>query len=237
MTDDADVEEWLREVKSKSKKLYIHLGFYKTGTSYLQKCIFPKFKIDYANLKYSPDELYNKIVGGTFDIESKVLVSVNALSGMPFSKNRQMDKYEILSKIHMFYPEAKIIIVTRRPLTWVKSCYNEYIKSGGLRSFKYWLYNILDWDYINGNYIRKIKKLFSDVKVMPYEALKENGEKFISDFQEYLEITGVVFIPNIVVNKGYKGYQLQIIRFFNLIGLLFPKLTGRNNLYRRIKGR
>jgi len=238
MTDDADVEDWQRWRTKISEELYIHLGFYKTGTSYLQKYIFPQFKnLDYANLKYSPNEIYNKIVHGTFEVENKTLVSVNALSGMPFSKNRQMDKYDILLRIKGYYPEAKIIIVNREPLTWIKSCYNEYIKSGGLRSFKYWLYNIFDWDYIDGNYIRNVKSLFHNVKIMSYETLKKDDEKFVSDFQKYLKTNEPLVVPNIIINKGYKNYQLQIIKLFNVLGLLFPKLTGRNNLYRRIKGR
>lgn len=218
-------------------QFYLHIGYYKTGTSFLQEKIFPKMNnIFYLNPIYEDnyDRPFTELMMGDFHVPSrKSLLSLNALSGMPFSLNRTLDKYHIINRLAQYYPKAKILVVERLGKDWIYSCYNEYIKSGGFRSFKYWMKNIIDLDYINHRFTDHIQASFKNVRVINFDALKWDNYNFIKDIADFLKVKMDFDIPMGVVNQRYSKYDLALIKVFNGLGL-----TGRQgNPYRRWKGR
>ena len=131
----------------KNNKYVIHLGLHRTGTSYLQKIVFPKFK----HLKIISNE---NLSGDNL--------------GLGFHLN--IDRVTLLYAIFMKYHNCKIILGIRNKDDWLKSCYNKYCDYGH-KSYKDWYNdfdkNLLDFD----SYIKEINFLFSDVFIYNYEDL------------------------------------------------------------------
>ena len=128
---------------SYTKKVFIHTGLHKTGTTYLQNEIWtqasnytfisrPYTQHNHAfnQLQYADDTLYNKDLIkneiSKFD-EIPLLVSDESFSGKPiyFSNiNRSL----ITKRINELFPNAEIILFIRDQLDIMKSHYSSYIK-------------------------------------------------------------------------------------------------------------
>ena len=120
--------------------MILHLGLAKTGTSWLQKKVFPLMDVQYYHVGH-----YD-VVGKKTD--EKTLFSFEGLSGTPYDDNR----YLLADQLKRLFPEAKIVVVFREKESYIKSLYSQYIKGGGVHSygwFKTYLSNasgFLDWD-------------------------------------------------------------------------------------------
>lgn len=108
------------------KELIIHIGLHKTGSSFLQHCVFPKLKG--VNYIYKPENpLFAPILASKINLISDEEISLS----MPHNS----DRFRTLDAMHMQYPDAKIIIGVRSITPWLDSCYAQYIKTGGSLTF------------------------------------------------------------------------------------------------------
>lgn len=132
---------------SVSRKLLIHIGYHKTGTSWLQTHLFPNAALGLGLV--DRDLVRNNVIGQrplTFcgqtcaaELEPKIeelqsqnlypVVSHEALSGNPHSGGYQSK--EIADRLASVFPSAKILIVIREQRAMIHSCYQQYIKIGG----------------------------------------------------------------------------------------------------------
>jgi len=135
----------------------IHVGFHKTGTSFLQKKIFNgKIKpfnpiCDHnkakAGAKYFGNIIIREIVRNIepdiLNIKKKLkesylmtnkwnVISNEALSGP--SKLSFTHKKQIALALAKIFPNAKIIIGIREQRSWIVSMYHQYLKMGGTLS-------------------------------------------------------------------------------------------------------
>lgn len=131
-------------------KIFIHIGYHKTGTSYLQKVIFPK--LDQVNFIRTEDnrQLFWKLYHQdplNFDVNktkddlqkymhnSKInLISNENSSGTHHYK--YINNKNIADKLFNLFPRAKIIITIRNQFDFIISLYKQYISRGGTVSFK-----------------------------------------------------------------------------------------------------
>lgn len=190
-------------------KIYLHIGLHKTGTSFLQKLIFPKLKdIDYYNPKFDD----------VFKIKPKniTLISNEAVAGNPYSLNKK-DRYETLNFIKKLFPKANIIFVKRKPKYWINSLYKQYIRSGGVYNFQRWFNEIFDFDFLDDKYENELKKNFKNVLILDYEELKEKPETFIKKLCNFIGVN-VPSYENKTIYSSYTERQIVICRFFNRIG-------------------
>jgi hypothetical protein len=166
----------------------LHIGFGKTGTSFLQKEIFPqlskKFNIPVINLnelysikkvqqiKYHPLENKDKIdMPRDFIISNEALVGVN---WEPYKFYRAFNENK-----RIFSKDTKIIIYIRRPSEFFNSVYLQSIKLLNIKkqedffineenySNKKNCYNVYGFSYVN--LIKLYKSHFDSVYVEKYE--------------------------------------------------------------------
>ncbi|MBW8050920.1 MAG: sulfotransferase [Cytophagales bacterium] len=129
--------------------LFIHIGYHKTATSYLQELIFPKLShVNYIQFKNNI-EIFSKIFYQdplSFDINSarsdleKCMdgTKINLISNENMSGNLRL-KYNnknIADKLYDLFPRAKIIIAIRNQFDFIISSYKQHISAGGTMSFK-----------------------------------------------------------------------------------------------------
>lgn len=139
-------------------KVYIHLGIHKTGSSFLQKEFFSKYKdgslyvgrSDLTDFKryilYTDDfefqpaeglKIFETIVNrlGSCD---RVVLSDEEFYGNPFvgilDRKRNIDRL-----IKVFGTSLYVLILIRNQQSLLNSLYNQYIKTGGTASFKKFL--------------------------------------------------------------------------------------------------
>ncbi len=125
-----------------TRALHIHIGLHKTGTSFLQQSVFPRWPgIEYLGRPYDPGLVLERIVHA--DPGQKFLLSnekflLPALSPKfldPETRPRTVSEMRehCLVRLKQLFPEASIVIGLREPARWVESVYNNYVIWGGTK--------------------------------------------------------------------------------------------------------
>lgn len=123
----------------KIENFTIHIGLHKTGSTTMQKTIFPKIKdIDYLGRPYPKNKHFINAIG--MSRTKNILVSSETYIGRLvdcYNHNvsylsTQLDGIKRLSSV---FPQAKILIGVRSHIPWIKSCYKHYLKYGGCLEF------------------------------------------------------------------------------------------------------
>ena len=135
--------------------LTIHIGYPKTGTSFLQRHAFPELHrcglVNYvatkplANIRnyivatdgfsYSPEYVREQIA--PLLSTGPNLISCEAFTGSVFYK--AVNNYEIARRLSLTFPEAKILISIREQVSLVHSLYRQYVHEGGHLSLRKFL--------------------------------------------------------------------------------------------------
>lgn len=177
-----------------------HIGFPKTGTTYLQYDVFPNLSgVNYisfetcmslfAEMIYLDDLDFNQVkINKNVNKEIKKnainLFSFESLVGNPFvfkGVNRSRVSYRLKET-----GINKIIITIRKQEEIIDSIYRQYVYQGGVTSFKEFIYGIKSYklaaqpfnmDFLNfQNLIEHYQMLFGkeNVLVLPYEMLRQD---------------------------------------------------------------
>jgi len=174
------------------KDIFIHIGLPKTGTTYLQKYVFPKIKgVNYL----SPLQIAmpNYILSVEVD-DRPLLISDEYLSTNYFVDSKghmHGSRYTIAENLKKIFPDASIIIVLREKEQWLKSFYLQYLKSVyrtpiSFEKFKKGLKEngTLDFE----KYIEYLKENFRRVLVLDYEELRINPHGFIKKICDFMGV-------------------------------------------------
>lgn len=167
-------------MKEMDKKLIIHIGLHKTGSSFLQHCVFPKLKG--VNYIYKPNHpLYVPILASRINLMSDEEIS----QSMPHQQN----DFIMIDKLHNQYPDAKIIIGVRQPISWLKSCYAQYIKTGGILTFgDYCVKYIINETMTPLRYYSEIHMLWKNVYMYWHEDLITNRAAIVRGICEFIGV-------------------------------------------------
>ncbi len=177
------------------KDILIHIGYHKTGTSWLQNEIFTSdsdFFIPLSNNKkghstIARDFIYNSegyllnsfddnvqvikqnlndLLGTSNLIDRVPVISHERLSGNPHSSG--FDASIISRRIKNIFPQAKILIIIREQCSWILSNYFQYLSIGGTHGIK---------KYLNTTYDGK-RPNFSPDHVKYHHLIEVYHEKF-----------------------------------------------------------
>jgi len=197
---------------AKDKNIFFHVGLPKTGSTFLQRNVFPKFNGIRFIKKHDFKHRDRIIEQSTHD---KILMSIeinpDVQSGL-----------EKLQDVSQKYPHTHTIIVLRQQGSWLKSKYKYYLRKHGTRSFDRYF-------DINGTGILEPKNLlfYPKIKLLEYlfeptplvifqEELKQNPYATIDMLADYM---GVTCDKNDIriqtVKKSYTPKQLKNVRRFN----------------------
>lgn len=141
----------------------IHIGYHKTGTSWLQRELFGRKDRGFFPIAcgktYSaaPTKWAAKLIihARPFDFEAEVIramvmsntdwscvgcpvISHERLSGNPHSGG--YDSKELAERLHATFPEGAILIIVREQVSMILSCYHQYLKVGGACSLEDYIY-------------------------------------------------------------------------------------------------
>ncbi|WP_193742870.1 sulfotransferase [Sphingobium bisphenolivorans] len=141
--------------------LLIHIGFHKTGSTWLQQQIFgsadhgfttetgrPRHQIvhDFVTadaFQFSPDEArasYARHIAAAKNQGWTLVVSHERLSGYPSSGGH--DRRLIADRLHATFPQARILMILREQRSLIRSMYSQHITDGGTGSLRAFLASV-----------------------------------------------------------------------------------------------
>ncbi len=175
--------------------MVFHVGLSKTGSSFLQNCVFPE--IDVNLIKQF--KLHSSI-DGKYDI---TLVSDETLSNDCLWFNCA-PRNVVAKRIHDLFPRASIIIVTRDKDDFARSMWREYVEWGGDKSYQAWRNDMKQCNpdvFSFGKYVDLLNYLFERVLVLEFSTLKDDVEYFISEICDFIGVP-IPDYENRIVNKS-----------------------------------
>jgi len=196
---------------TESTSLFFHIGYPRTGTTYLQKHIFPQYEhsavlgLPQLQSANGPEKQCSQIFLERLNAlrqtveetpqehRRSIIYSSEDLSGNVVSDDLSMP-YQIRSAC----PGAKIIICLRSQYSIIPSLYSYcYIKDGGTKPYDAFVKTLLKnnkFDYFR--MVSTYHNLFGkkSVLVLFYESLKENPERFLRDLFRFI---GIDFNPDL----------------------------------------
>ena len=188
---------------------FIHVGYHRTGATFLQQEVFPKYKI------------------------SGKIFSDDVLCGRLF--NSGIDAVDYVYKSH---PNAKILIVIRSQPSIINSAYKTYIKRGGIWDFPRYTKEILhrkkyDFFLMVEKYIRFYGK--KNCKVMVFEDLIRSPDEYIKNIVRFIGGQKVVKHDMAPVKPAPSNLYNELLRYINILARIINFL-GFDTFYGKIFG-
>ncbi len=134
----------------------IHIGYHKTGTTWLQDVVFNQSSLGYTSpwprgeqierivltkpLAYEPKPVRDWLNPELTAAQEKNLIpvlSVERFSGNPHSGG--YDSTLIADRFAELLPNAKVLIITREQRAMIASCYKQHVRVGGVCSARTYL--------------------------------------------------------------------------------------------------
>lgn len=219
-----------------SSEYYIHIGYHKTGTTFLQTQVFPAIPVNLLLMPdivpiarrnhFDPDRfrqhLGNQAAGS---VHARTIISQETLSGRG-DGNPIWDPHLIAKRLQQTFPNAKILIVIRNQFDYILSLYAfrvvrrglEHRTLDGFLALKQdWLCQKLQYDLLIGDYVRLFGR--ERVLVLPYELLVEDESTFVRRIATFFDHTKPILYRSQKVNPSTRNGRL--IRAHRLLNTPF----------------
>ena len=214
--------------------VFIHIGYGRTATSFLQKEIFPnlenirylgKYHDNYPewllNWNYIDDFLFDDYIE---DIKNNIYQDKQnkIISSEAFTQTGGI--YQQIERIKKIVPQPKIILVLRRPTDLVISKYRyltekKFIKNdlSELVDFSDRPYDLVRrrrlylHDYVYIKIINKIVKEFGDknLLILKYEQLVEDSNNFLNRIYKFTDTRPVYDVSFDILNASDKSINID----------------------------
>lgn len=228
------------------QRVVLHIGHIKTGTTWLQRLVFPAHpQIRYwlpqcdwiRNLVTDSDEKFSAVdyrnrICEEMELRSdeKLLISWESLAGDVFRGGEDSERNAC--RLASVFPTARVIICLREQLAMLDSAYRQYLHEGGTAEFEVFLQGDAPQTKFDANFfcyhslVETYTKLFGKdrVHLCLYEDLATDPNSFLSALWNFLELDDASLDASILsrkVNAGMPKVLYRIQRIANQ--LLYSK--------------
>lgn len=230
------------------KKLIVHVGPHKTGSTYIQgllhknRELLSSLNVSYPDVYYlylghhyllnelngraEASEIRAKILDASNGAEACILSSENFISLSLFGLNKLKDAFPEV--------EFNFIIYSRRPSLRLISRWHELVKQGSYQSMESYfcshLFKPMQSREINiSHYIKDLVQVYGEnsFSLVDYETASSEGS-MMDCFLKASGIENVIEDSNVVVNKMTGLEEIEVIRILNYIAHKEGFLSGSN---------
>lgn len=190
-----------------SIEIVLHLGPCKVASTFLQHKIFEKI----PEAHFTQDILYPDLQN-----EKTNILSNEHFMACPYHEGEYKQMFSLLQNLHSLYPSAKVVLGHRNWESWSQSLYNQYVRQGGVETYKQFMNMVIDWQFEDlTEYYELLHALFeSKVHIFSFERLKENPQKVVQNICEFAELPVYDFDLQ-KTNLSYTPSQLKLVRGLN----------------------
>ena len=224
----------------------IHIGFHKTGSSWLQKWILRNPEAGYW-APWSREELRGHfVISNPFAYDAKHVrahftpmwqdaerrgqipcLTDEMLSGNPWKGS--WPSVDTMERLYKAFPEAKVLIVIREQVSMISSLWRHYVRAGGTASLERYLLQpktksgwepLFQLGYLEYHYlIRHYMNLFGEDKVLvlPFEWLCEYPRAFVEQVNQFSGAVCGIDVPESSENRGLTAMSCELKRYLNMI--------------------
>lgn len=217
--------------------VYLHVGMHRTGSTYLQKRIFPRLDVDCLEKpdvdyllhspEFDPDIMRRKLEAGLPQKrKARLVVSQETLGGRPEVNPADWPATGI-ERLRSTFPQGNVILVLRNQWDYLESMYAYRVMSRGLefRSFTGYLEDQLEksliatlsYDRLVGAY----RSAFGEnrVLVLLYEELARDPVSFLGRMCDFIGVDPPEIETSSRPNMTSRSsWMLTTHRIFNLPG-------------------
>ena len=204
-----------------------HIGYHRTGTNFLQECLFPAmgcalFQPSQSGWRFFADETaFDQSAAQAFyaaeqrkNLDDRpFLISHESLTG-----TAERDDLSVPKKLHKLNGEMKVIVVLRSQYDMLRSLYHLHVKGGGTLSYAAFVTRAIEggksrYDVM----IARLRELFGRdaVLVLLFEDLKRSPEDFATAICAFVGVDPLTAPPNRRVNASASDSALQLRRVVN----------------------
>jgi hypothetical protein len=235
------------------KNILIHIGFPKSGSTFLQKYFSQHSELHYdqtffkeyrksGKLPVDLDELSRSCNHLILSEEQLSVwgggIKINTTSFGDFGIKKHQE--DIAKQLCVSFPKAKILIVVRGFDTLFHSLYSQYISVGGIMDWNQFknadhsaFVQFYDYDFAISLYEKYFGK--DKLLVLPYELLKKDAQLFLQKIESFSQIKPLDF-ENVQVNQSMSSKDmkdfLKLSRIFTKALKLFPNYRFKRFIYR-----
>lgn len=193
-------------------QIFIHIGLHRTGTTFLQKHVFPKIEgIAYYG-RYNPYHVQNYVLAVDVKANDKILISDEGLTTYPYFNYPETTVFIVTERLKKLFPHAKIIVVFRDKKEWKKSLYDVYVRMAkGNLSRSEWeqkIFNSKNFEF--GEFKQFLKTIFDDVLVLWYKDFKKNPQVFVEQICNFMGVSTPNF-DNIYENQSFNKNSNRLL--------------------------
>lgn len=210
----------------------IHIGMHKTGTTWLQRCVFPSVGSEI----FATSDLHAdcSVLGRNFladlikrdatspqclprDASNLKLLSSEALVGEPFRSllGKRAPASEIVSRVRDAFKDCRILCVRRSSGELRESLYLQYVQTGGTLNRKNFENLELNHSYLAlESMLAPWEAEFDRVNVLEYDDLKTDPEKFVNAISD-LSGLPLRIIDERRHNVSMKHARVRRVRYYN----------------------
>jgi hypothetical protein len=216
-------------------EVFLHIGLHKTGTTYLQKKVFPLW----PGIKYLKRSSLVDLV--EIEAGSKILISNEEFSGYPYGKpGKTVEVFRRnIVNLSRYFPNAKVLISLRRHDNFMVALYQEYLHEGGILTFDEFYSMSGKSGCVADDILCFYERLQIVEELFPHrpfvflqEELKENPDQLFRSLASHLG-TDVPVIPadSESINPGVGYYQASLLRKLNKLSRSHLNPHGILNYY------
>lgn len=182
----------------------LHVGFHKTGTTWLQKGLFRDAAAGFAKpwdsteirrefvlvdpFGFEPTEARGRLAPGFARAAGRIpVLSDERLSGSPHGGG--YDAASVARRLAEVFPDGRVLIVVREQRDAILACYRQYVRDGGVATLRRYLEprnpaEVPQFRFGHFRYsgaVRAYNELFGpeSVLVMAFENLRKDPGKFL----------------------------------------------------------
>lgn len=217
----------------------IHIGFQKTGSTWLQSQVFEvtpglfnvdrtgieQVLIDPGPLRFDASEAKRLLAG--VDPDTDVVLSHEWLAGHPDGNGYDAEVFANRLR-QLFDGECCVLIVIRRQADALRSLYGEWVSHGGATGFSRFVSTPDDllWHpafRLNHFEYDRVISLYQDtfgvenVVVLPYELLANDPIAFVERCRRETGVADLVMADNSPAHRSFSDASLRTLRYLNKV--------------------